>query len=382
MALNYTIDDLLRALVEHGGSDLHIRVGVPPLIRVRGDLTPLEYPPLTPEDAEELMFSLMNEERKQKFLQTNEMDMAYSVKDVARFRVNVLRQQGYVGGVMRCIPYEIKTLEQLGLPPVIKDIVLRPRGLVLVTGPTGSGKTTTLAAMIRYINETTAKHIITIEDPIEFVHDDIKSIVQQREVHEDTHSFQNALKHVLRQAPDVILVGELRDLETIHLAITAAETGHLVFGTLHTTDAAQTVDRAIDVFPPDQQAQIRMQLSVTVLAIICQTLLPTADRQSRVAAFEIMIATPAIRSLIREGKTHQLPTEIQQGGELGMQALDGHLVQLLLSGKVTYEEALLKCGNPKEFEMRAQKALAQRGLPLPGQNNPSTPSGAPAGATE
>ncbi|HOM82576.1 MAG TPA: PilT/PilU family type 4a pilus ATPase, partial [Armatimonadota bacterium] len=282
MALNYTMDDLLRALVEHGGSDLHIRVGLPPLVRIRGDLTPLNYPPLTPEDAEELMFSLMNEERKRKFLETNELDMAYSVKDVARFRVNALRQQGYVGGVMRCIPYEIKTLEQLGLPPVIKDIVLRPRGLVLVTGPTGSGKTTTLAAMIRYINETTAKHIITIEDPIEFVHEDIKSIVQQREVHEDTHSFQNALKHVLRQAPDVILVGELRDLETIHLAITAAETGHLVFGTLHTTDAAQTVDRAIDVFPPDQQAQIRMQLSVTILAIICQTLLPTADRQSRI----------------------------------------------------------------------------------------------------
>jgi twitching motility protein PilT len=292
--------------------------------------------------------------------------MAYAVPGLGRFRVNVLRQQGNVGAVLRCIPFEIESLDQLGLPPVIKDLVGRPRGLILVTGPTGSGKTTTLAGMIRYINENFSKHIITIEDPVEFVHTDITSVIQQREVGVDTRSFQDALKHVLRQAPDAILVGELRDLETIHLAITAAETGHLVFGTLHTTDAAQTVDRAIDVFPPSQQSQIRMQLSVTLLAIICQQLIPTLDGKGRVAGFEILVATPAIRSLIREGKTHQVYTEMQMGGEMGMQSLDSHLMELVRSGKVKYEDALAKSGNPKEFEQRAQRALAGMpgGVPL------------------
>ncbi|NLC57801.1 MAG: type IV pilus twitching motility protein PilT [Armatimonadetes bacterium] len=378
--LSYNLDELLTKMVELGGSDLHLRVGLPPLVRIRGRLTKLDYPPLEPEDTETLMFSILNEERKQRFLETHELDMAYALKGVARFRTNIFRQQGYVGGVLRCIPFEILTLEKLGLPTVVRELVMRPRGLFLVTGPTGSGKTTTLAGMIRHINENSAKHIVTIEDPIEFVHDDIKSIVQQREVGEDTHSFQEALRRVLRQAPDVTLVGELRDLETIHLAITAAETGHLVFGTLHTTDAVQTVDRAIDVFPPNQQAQIRMQLSVTLLAIICQQLLPTADGKGRVAAFEIMVATPAIRSLIREGKTHQLPTEIQSGGELGMQSLDSHLAQLLQWGKVKYEDALAKCSNPREFEQRIQKLQAEGTLVLPASNaGPAAPPSPGAG---
>ncbi|HEX2999122.1 MAG TPA: type IV pilus twitching motility protein PilT [Armatimonadota bacterium] len=355
--LNYNIDNLLFDLVNKGGSDLHLRVGLPPLIRVRGELIPLAYPTLEPEDTEALLFPMMNEERKERYLQTHELDMAYQVKDLARFRVNVLRQQGFVGGVLRCIPFKIKSVDDLGLPEVIKDIVMRPRGLVLVTGPTGSGKTTTLAGMIRYINENSSKHIITVEDPIEFVHEDIKSVIQQRELGEDTRSFEEALKHVLRQCPDVILVGEMRDLETIHLAITAAETGHLVFGTLHTTDAPQTIDRAIDVFPPDQQSQIRMQLSVTLLAVISQTLLPTADGASRVAAFEIMVGTPAIRSLTREGKTHQIYTEIQMGSDLGMQSLDAHLIELCRQGKVKYEDAIQKCGNKREFEQRAQRIL-------------------------
>ena len=364
--LTVTLDTLLHNLVEHGGSDLHLRVGLKPLIRVRGELEPLPYPTLEPEHTEQLMFGIMNAERKAKYLETHEMDMAYSVKGLARFRVNVLRQQGFVGAVLRCIPFKIKTVDDLGLPPVVSRIVMMPRGLVLVTGPTGWGKSTTLAAMIRFINEHTAKHIITIEDPIEFVHDDIMSIIQQRELGEDTRSFGDALKHVLRQAPDVILVGEMRDLETIHLAITAAETGHLVFGTLHTTNAAQTMDRAIDVFPPDQQQQVRMQLSVTLLSIVSQTLLPTADGKGRVAAFEILVATPAIRSLIREGKTHQLPTELQSGGELGMQSLDAHLIELVRTGSVTTDGAIVKCGNPAEFDPR----LAMSTPPPPGGGPP------------
>jgi len=349
------IDDLLRMLVEREASDLHLRAGEPPVMRIHGELTRTDLPRLTGEAIEHLLFAILNEERKQRFLEFKELDLSYAIPGLARFRVNMFRQRGCVGAVMRLIPIRVKTIDELFLPPVTKELALRPRGLILVTGPTGSGKSTSLAAMIHHINLHEQSHVITIEDPIEFMHSDIKSAINQRELGIDTHSFAAALKHVMRQNPDVILVGEMRDLETISLAITAAETGHLVFATLHTTDAPQTVDRVIDVFPPEQQQQIRMQLSVTLQAVISQTLLPRADIGGRIAAFEVMVATPAIRALIREGKTHQLYTDIQTGGQFGMQSLDQHLLQLLSERKITYEDALGKSSNPRDFEQRAAR---------------------------
>jgi twitching motility protein PilT len=349
------VDDLLRMLVEREASDLHIRAGEPPMMRIHGDLTRTDLPVLTPEDTHNLLYGIMNEERRERFEENKEMDMSYAIPGLARFRVNVFRQRGAVGAVLRVIPIKIKTIDELFLPPVTKELALRPRGLLLVTGPTGSGKSTTLAALVNHINVNKRSHIITIEDPIEFLHTDRMSAVNQRELGMDTHSFADALKHVMRQNPDVILVGEMRDLETISLAITAAETGHLVFATLHTTDAPQTVDRVIDVFPPEQQAQIRMQLSVTLNAVISQTLLPRADVGGRIAAFEVMVATPAVRALIREGKTHQLYTDIQTGSQYGMQALDQHLLALLAERKISYEDAVGKSSNPRDFEARAAR---------------------------
>jgi twitching motility protein PilT len=351
------LDNLLRMLVEREGSDLHMRVGEPPVIRIHGDLIRTDLPVLKPEDIERILFSILNEERRQKFTDNLEMDLSYEIKGLSRFRVNVFRQRGYVGAVLRAIPIKIKTIDDLMLPPVIKDICLRPRGLVLVTGPTGSGKSTSLAAMVDHINRNRRSHILTIEDPIEFLHTDRMSEINQREIGMDTHSFAAALKHCMRQNPDVILVGEMRDLETISLAITAAETGHLVFATLHTTDAPQTIDRVIDVFPPEQQEQIRTQLSVTLLSIISQTLLPRMDVTGRVAAFEVMIATSAIRSLIREGKTHQIYTDIQTGADLGMQSLDQCLINLVKQRLVSYENALSKSSNPREFQQRAARLV-------------------------
>lgn len=351
------LNDLLTALVSREGSDLHLRVGEPPVFRIHGSLVRTEFPRLTPEDNERIIFSICNEERREHFSKNMELDLSYEIRGVSRFRVNVFRQRGQIGSVMRAIPIKIKTIDDLMLPPVTKDICLRPRGLVLVTGPTGSGKSTTLAAMVDHINRNRRCHIITIEDPIEFIHTDNMSAINQRELGMDTHSFAAALKHVMRQNPDVILVGEMRDLETISLAITAAETGHLVFATLHTTDAPQTIDRVIDVFPPEQQAQIRMQLSVTIQAIISQTLMPRIDKVGRCAAFEVMVATPAIRTLIREGKTHQIYTDIQAGAEFGMQSLDQHLVELVKKRMVSYDEAIGKSSNPKEFEQRAARSL-------------------------
>jgi len=265
-------------------------------------------------------------------------------------------QRGHVGAVFRVIPYKIRTIDELNLPQVTKRLCLLPRGLLLVTGPTGSGKSTSLAAMIDHINLNKRLHIMTVEDPIEYVHADKTCIINQRELGADTKSFAEALRHVLRQNPDVILVGEMRDLETIQLAITAAETGHLVMSTLHTNDAAQTIDRIVDVFPPDQQAQIRTQLSVTIQGVISQTLLPTKDHKGRVAAFEVMVATPAIRTLIRDGKTHQLPMDIQTGGDLGMMTLDGYLLNLLKEGAIDWEHAVGKCSNLVEFQRRAMNA--------------------------
>jgi len=349
------IDELLTELVSREGSDLHLRWGEPPVFRIHGKLTRTPYPKI--ESVEEIVYPILSDERKQRFEQFMELDLSYEIEGVSRFRVNCFRQRGKVGAVLRAIPVKIKTIDELMLPPITKDICLRPRGLVLVTGPTGSGKSTTLAAMVDHINRNRSCHIITIEDPIEFVHEDRQCAINQRELEIDTHSFAAALKHVMRQNPDVILVGEMRDLETIALAITAAETGHLVFATLHTTDAPQTIDRVIDVFPPEQQNQIRMQLSVTMQAVISQTLLARQDTTGRVAAFEVMVATPAIRTLIREGKTHQIYSDIQAGGEHGMISLDQYLIGLLKKHWIAYDDALSRSSNPRDFELLAARHL-------------------------
>jgi twitching motility protein PilT len=348
------IDELLKLVVERQGSDLHIRAGEPPMIRIHGDLTRTDYPRLSAEDAKQLVYDILSDERRHRYERNMELDMAYAIPRLARFRVNVFRQRRCVGAVFRLIPIRVQTIDELGLPQVLKRIALLPRGLVLVTGPTGSGKSTTLAAMIDHINENRNVHIVTIEDPIEFTHGDKLAAVNQREVEIDTHTFANALRHVMRQNPDVILVGEMRDLETMQLAITAAETGHLVFATVHTTDAAQTMDRIVDVFEPARQEQIRMQLSVVIQAVISQTLLHRQDRPGRIAAFEIMLATPAIRNLIRERKTHQIYSMIQTGHDLGMQTLDAHLLELYRSALVNFEDALAKSSNPAEFRQRAR----------------------------
>ena len=354
MSQQYAIplDDLLRLLVRSEGSDLHMRAHEPPVFRIHGDLRRTNFPALTPEDIKGIIYPIMGPDRIARYERDLECDLAYQIKGLARFRVNVFKQQNSPGAVMRLIPIRVQTLDELGLPGVLKEVAMLPRGLVLVTGPTGSGKSTTLAAMVNHINENKPVHIITIEDPIEFMHQDKTAALNQREVEMDTHSFAEALKHVMRQNPDVILVGEMRDNETMQLAITAAETGHLVFSTVHTTDAAQTIDRIVDVFEPERQEQIRMQLAVTLQAVISMTLLPRVDRAGRVAAFEIMIATPAIRNIIREQKTHQLPGAIQTGAELGMQTLDSHLLELYRSGVVSFEMALSKSSNPNEFTAR------------------------------
>jgi twitching motility protein PilT len=344
------IDDLLRLMLERGGSDLHITVGSPPGIRQRGEIVPVEnMKPLMPRDTMEMILGLLSEEQRRRFETELELDFAYSIPGVSRFRANVLQQRNSMGAVFRVIPIKIPTMDELALPKVCQYLADRPRGLVLVTGPTGSGKSTTLAAMINHINETRPVHIITMEDPIEFMHRNKKAYVNQREVGEDTHSFAAALKRVLRQDPDVILVGEMRDLETISAAITAAETGHLVLATLHTTGGPETIDRVIDVFPPHQQQQVRMQLSSTLEGVLSQVLLRSTDGRTRVMAMEIMLGIPAISNLIREGKTHQMETIIQGGASLGMQTLDQHLKNLLTAGKVTFEEAISKAKNPREL---------------------------------
>ncbi len=353
----HAIDELLREMVAQDASDLHLKAGRPPKVRVRGELVDLGPEAVAIADHNRRLLDILNDERCERLYANKEVDLSYSVEGLARFRVNMFWQRGNIGAVFRLIPFKIRTIDELGLPAVTKSIALLPRGLVLVTGPTGSGKSTSLAAMIDHINESRRCHIMTVEDPIEYVHKDKTSIINQRELATDTHSFTHALKHVLRQNPDVILVGEMRDLETIQLAITAAETGHLVLSTLHTVDAAQTIDRIVDVFEPEQQAQIRTQLSVTIQAVVSQTLLPLKEpAKGRVAAFEVMVANPAIRTLIREGKTHQLPMDIQTGQEFGMQTLDGHLLKLMAQGLIDYEHALAKCSNAMEFMRRAQNA--------------------------
>jgi twitching motility protein PilT len=349
---NIEIDVLLEELVLREGSDLHLRVGEPPVYRVAGELQRSDNPPVTKEDMENLIFGLMKPAQREMFEKNLEFDMAYEIPGVARFRVNCFKQMGNIGVVMRIIPLKIKTIDEWGFPSVLKRIAELPRGLVLVTGPTGSGKSTTLAAMIEHINQHFRKHIITIEDPIEFLHRDKLSIIEQREIGIDTKSYAEALRRAIRQNPDIILVGEMRDLETMAQTITAAETGHLVFSTLHTIDAVQTIDRIIDVFPPSQQQQIRLQLSTTLQAVITETLVRRKDGAGRVAAFEIMVCTPAIRSAIREAKTPQIYSAIQTGSRLGMIQMDQYLRNLLNQGIIEYEEALAHCTNPDEFERR------------------------------
>ncbi|NPV28502.1 MAG: type IV pilus twitching motility protein PilT [Firmicutes bacterium] len=332
--------ELLRLTARRGASDLHLTVGIPPVLRLNGYLVPLEFPPLTVPDTEKIARSLLTEEQWKRFISEGEIDLAYSLPGVSRFRVNAYRQRGSCALAIRVVPTRVPTFEELGLPEVVKSLARRPKGLILVTGPTGSGKTTTLAAMIDLINNERHCHIITLEDPIEYIHQHRKSIVNQREIGADTASFASGLRAALRQDPDVILVGEMRDLETIATAITAAETGHLVLSTLHTVDATQTVDRIIDVFPPHQQQQIRIQLAATLQGVIAQQLLPRADGKGRVLALELMVATPAVKNLIREGKTHQLISTIQTGGKYGMQTLESSLRRLCESGLITREDMM------------------------------------------
>jgi len=359
MALH--LNDILTDLVQRDGSDLHLKVGQPPFFRIYGRLTRTDYPTLTPELIRELIYAILSEEQIQRLERQRELDMAYELSGVSRFRVNLFHQQGNLGGVFRVIPSRVRTIDDLGLPQVLKKIALLRRGLVLVTGPTGSGKTTTLAAMVDYINENRRAHIITIEEPIEYWHEDKVASITQREVGADTESFAEALRHVMRQNPDVILVGEMRDLETIALAITAAETGHLVFATLHTIDAPQTIDRIIDVFPTHQQQQIRMQLSVSLVGVISQRLLRRADGKGMVAAFEVLVGTSAARALIREGKTFQLPSVIQTGLRQGMMTLEQSLAQLVLQGLVTLDDAIAEANNPdylQELVQAGKKGVA------------------------
>jgi twitching motility protein PilT len=344
------LSNLLLHVLDQGCSDLHLTVGAHPTVRKSGALMQLEdYPVLTPQMIQKTIYAIMSQKQREKFEEELELDFAYSLPGKARFRVNVYKQRDAVGSAFRLIPYEIKKLEDLGIPPAVANLAMLPRGFVLVTGPTGSGKSTTLAAVVDLANRQRADHIMTVEDPIEFLHSHQKCLVNQREVGEDTWSFKNALKHVLRQDPDIILVGEMRDLETIEIALTAAETGHLVMATLHTQDAAQTIDRVIDVFPPSQQQQVRVMLSGALQGVVCQQLVKTADGKGRVAAIEIMIATPAIRNLIREGKTHQIYSALQAGAKHGMQTMDSHLAALVKQGKITYDAALEKCHHVEDF---------------------------------
>ncbi|MGL5859447.1 MAG: type IV pilus twitching motility protein PilT [Angustibacter sp.] len=346
----YSINGLLAEMVDSGASDLHLTTGAPPMIRIRGELRPLgEHEKLQPAGLQRAIYAMLSQKQRERFETELELDFAYSVPAKARFRVNVYRQREALGAAFRLIPYEIKPLEQLGIPPAVNNFAGLARGLVLVTGPTGSGKSTTLAGVVDLANRNRREHIMTVEDPIEFLHRHKGCLVNQREVGEDTKSFANALKHALRQDPDIILVGEMRDLETISVALTAAETGHLVFATLHTQDAAQTMDRVIDVFPSEQQQQVRVQLAGAIQGVVCQTLCKTRDGRGRVVATEVMVATPAIRNLVREGKTHQIYSAMQAGAQHGMHTMDQHLAELVRSNQITYEHGLEKCHHVEDF---------------------------------
>lgn len=351
------IEELLEETVRKKASDLHISANLPPVMRISGHLTRTEYPPLSSDEVESMLFPMLTNEQRRTLEQVWELDMSYGIQGLGRFRVNIYKDKGNYAAAFRTINSVAPKFEDLGLPPIVKKITERPRGLILVTGPTGSGKSTTLASMIDHINETRSEHILIIEDPTEFVHSSKKSIVHQRELGQDTRSFSNALRSALREDPDIILVGEMRDLETIQLAMTAAETGHLVMGTLHTSSASQTVDRIIDVFPEAQQQQVKIQLSSSLVAVFSQTLLTKLNddgtKSGRVMAQEIMVVNSAISNLIREGKNAQIYSAIQTGGQYGMQTLELALKDLYKAGKITMEDALQKSQRPEEFKRLA-----------------------------
>jgi twitching motility protein PilT len=359
--MSYQMSDLLQLMVSEGAADLHLRVGIPPVIRLHGILHRVEGPPLRPEDTEELMRSITSEDHIQHVRERGGADFGFAFGELARFRVSVFKEKGNFGMVLRQIPSKLLTMEQIGLPPSVRELLYKPRGLVLVTGPTGSGKTTTLASMINIINEERDDaHLITIEDPIEYYHKHKKAVVTQREVNVDVPNFAEALRRALRQDPDVILVGELRDLETMEAAIAAAETGHLVFGTLHTTGAAKTIDRIVNAFPTNQQEQIRIQLSTVLQAVISQLLIPRVDKPGRVAIFEIMINTPSIGALIRDNKTFRINSDIQTGAKYGMVTLDGFLLEKYQAGMIAQEEVITKAQDPTTILQKLQEVEAAK----------------------
>lgn len=335
-----TFEDLLKKASEMNASDVHLTVGIPPVMRINGNLVPFGEDKFTPKEIERCVKEILNEEQLNKYNEFGEIDLSYSLNGVGRFRINVFRQRGSNAIALRTVPLQVPTLDKLGMPQLIKDLTKKARGLILVTGPTGSGKSTTLAAMINEINSTRSTHIITLEDPIEYLHKHKKSIVNQREIGYDTKSYANALRASLREDPDIILIGEMRDLETISIALTAAETGHLVLSTLHTMGVSKSIDRIVDVFPPYQQQHIKIQLAAVLEGVVYQQLIPKADGNGRVAALEMMVATPAIKNLIREGKTYQIDSTIQTGGKYGMKTMDMSLVELYKSGTISYDDAM------------------------------------------
>jgi twitching motility protein PilT len=353
------MQDLLLMLMEKKASDLHITAGLPPMLRIDGEVIQTQFEKLTPDLCQRLIYSLLTDSQKEKFEATNELDLSFGIKGVGRVRMNVFRQRGSVGAALRSIPQHILTFDELTLPPVTNELMKLSKGLVLVTGPTGSGKSTTLASMVDFLNEHRTGHIVTIEDPIEYVHYHKQSIVNQREIGTDTNSFPTALKYVLRQDPDIILIGEMRDLETIQAALTIAETGHLVLATLHTTDAASSVNRIIDVFPPHQQQQIRSQLSFVLQAVFAQQLLPHSSGSGRLLACEVLVVTPAVRNLIREMKLEQVYLSIQTGGKFGMQTMNQSLYDLYMSKKITYQTAIDSSMDPDDLKRILQKTAAQ-----------------------
>jgi twitching motility protein PilT len=357
-----TIYDLLKVMIEKGASDLHITTGSPPRLRVDGKLIPLDHPPLTPAETKSLCYSILTDNQKHKFEENNELDLSFGVKSLSRFRGNVFMQRGAVAAAFRTIPFEIRSFKDLGLPEIVNELVKKPRGLILVTGATGSGKSTTLASMVDRINDERFDHIITVEDPIEYLHTHKKCLINQREVNADTASFKNALRYVLRQDPDVVLIGEMRDLETIEAALTVAETGHLTLATLHTNSAVQTINRIIDVFPPHQQEQIRVQLSFVLEGILAQQLIPKKNGKGRVLAVELLVPNPAIRNLIREDKIHQIYSMMQTGqAKFGMQTMNQSLFELYTRGHLSYEDAIGRSSVPEELITMLQRASAAPG---------------------
>jgi twitching motility protein PilT len=351
-----TLYDLLKMMIEKNASDLHITTGSPPRLRVDGKLEHIDLPPLTPADTKALCYSILTDAQKHKYEENNELDLSFGVKGLSRFRANIFMQRGAVAGAFRTIPFEIRTFKELGLPEIVNDLVKRPRGLILVTGPTGSGKSTTLAAMIDRINTERCDHIITVEDPIEYLHSHKKCLVNQREVNADTASFKAALKYVLRQDPNVVLIGEMRDLETIEAALTVSETGHLTLATLHTNSAVQTINRIIDVFPPHQQEQIRVQLSFVLECIMAQQLIPKKSGKGRVLSIELLVPNPAIRNLIREDKVHQIYSMMQTGQtKFGMQTMNQSLFELYSKGLISYEDAIGRSSVPDEIITMLQR---------------------------